>query len=87
MVVEERGRREFRGRADQVGAARRFVSGALTFGSPLRDVTRLLVSEAVTNAVLHSASGGAGGWFTVEYQLDDRRLRVEVSDEIGRAHV
>ena len=83
MVVEERGRREFRGRADQVGAARRFVSAALSIGSPLRDVTRLLVSEAVTNAVLHSASGEAGGRFTVEYQLDDRRLRVAVSDDGG----
>jgi anti-sigma regulatory factor (Ser/Thr protein kinase) len=83
MVVEERRRREFRGRADQVGAARRFVSAALKIGSPLRDVTRLLVSEAVTNAVLHSASGEAGGRFTVEYQLDDRRLRVEVIDNGG----
>jgi anti-sigma regulatory factor (Ser/Thr protein kinase) len=33
--------------------------------------------------VLHSASGEAGGRFTVEYQLDDRRLRVEVSDNGG----
>jgi anti-sigma regulatory factor (Ser/Thr protein kinase) len=78
--VEERGRREFRGRADQVAAARRFVSAALHAGSPLRDVTRLLVSEAVTNAVLHSASGDAGGRITVEYELSDRRLRVEVRD-------
>jgi anti-sigma regulatory factor (Ser/Thr protein kinase) len=83
MVVEERGRREFRGRADQVGAARRFVSAALNLGSPLRDVTRLLVSEAVTNAVLHSASGETGGKVTVQYRLDDRRLRVEVSDNGG----
>jgi anti-sigma regulatory factor (Ser/Thr protein kinase) len=83
MVVEERRRREFRGRADQVGAARRFVAAALNLGSPLRDVTRLLVSEAVTNAVLHSASGDTGGKFTVEYQLDDHRLRVAVSDDGG----
>jgi serine/threonine-protein kinase RsbW len=82
--VEERGRREFRGRADQVAAARRFVSAALHVGSPLRDVTRLLVSEAVTNAVLHSASGGTGGRFTVEYELSDRRLRVEVRDGGGQ---
>jgi anti-sigma regulatory factor (Ser/Thr protein kinase) len=81
--VEERGRREFRGRADQVAAARRFVSAALHVGSPLRDVTRLLVSEAVTNAVLHSASGGAGGRVTVEYELSERRLRVEVRDGGG----
>lgn len=83
MVVEERGRREFRGRADQIGAARRFVASVLNAGSPLRDITRLLVSEAATNAVLHSTSGAGGGKFTVEYRLDDRRLRVEVHDNGG----
>jgi anti-sigma regulatory factor (Ser/Thr protein kinase) len=83
--VEERGRREFRGRADQVAAARRFVSAVLHTGSPLRDVTRLLVSEAVTNAVLHSASGDAGGRITVEYELSERRLRVEVRDGGGES--
>jgi serine/threonine-protein kinase RsbW len=85
MVVEERGRREFRGRADEIGAARRFVATALNLASPLRDVTRLLVSEAATNAVLHSASGAADGKFTVEYRLDDHRLRVEVHDDGGAA--
>jgi serine/threonine-protein kinase RsbW len=85
MVVEERGRREFRGRADEIGAARRFVTAALNLRAPLRDVTRLLVSEAATNAVLHSASGGAGGKFTVEYRLDDHRLRIEVHDDGGAA--
>jgi anti-sigma regulatory factor (Ser/Thr protein kinase) len=83
--VEERGRREFTGRADQVGAARQFVSGALRLGSPTRDVTRLLVSEAATNAVLHSASGEANGSFTVEYRLTDSFLRVEVHDGGGTA--
>jgi serine/threonine-protein kinase RsbW len=83
MIVEERGHQEFHGRADQVAAARRFVSTALRVGSPVRDVTRLLVSEAATNAVLHSASGDADGRFTVEYLLNDRRLRVEVRDGGG----
>jgi anti-sigma regulatory factor (Ser/Thr protein kinase) len=81
MVVEERGRQEFRGRADQIGAARRFVTGVLNAGSPLRDVTRLLVSEAATNALLHSGSGRTGGTFTVEYTLTEARLRVEVHDD------
>jgi anti-sigma regulatory factor (Ser/Thr protein kinase) len=85
MVVEGRGRQEFRGRADQIGAARRFVTGVLNAGSPLRDVTRLLVSEAATNAVLHSASGADGGKFIVEYELDDHRLRVAVHDRGGAA--
>jgi serine/threonine-protein kinase RsbW len=82
-VVEERGRRTFAGRADQVAAARRFVASVLRRGSSVRDVSSLLVSEAATNAVLHSASGGAGGSFVVEYRLTDRRLRVEVSDGGG----
>lgn len=83
MDVEERGRREFRGRADQVAAARRFIASVLNAGSPIRDITRLLVSEAATNAVLHSTSGVSGGKFTVEYRLNDRRLRVEVHDGGG----
>jgi serine/threonine-protein kinase RsbW len=76
--VLEHGRREFRGHADQVAAARRFVSGAVHDTGPARDVTRLLVSEAATNAVLHSASGAEGGTFAVEYRRSDARLRVEV---------
>jgi serine/threonine-protein kinase RsbW len=81
--VLEHGRREFRGHADQVAAARRFVSGAIDATGPARDVTRLLVSEAATNAVLHSGSGAEGGTFSVEYRLSDQRLRVEVHDGGG----
>jgi anti-sigma regulatory factor (Ser/Thr protein kinase) len=81
--LEARGRREFSGHAEQVAAARRFVTSAIHTAGPARDVTRLLVSEAVTNAVLHSASGDAGGRFTVEYLLSDRHLRVEVRDGGG----
>jgi anti-sigma regulatory factor (Ser/Thr protein kinase) len=82
--VQEHGRREFRGHADQVAAARRFVSVAIDARGPARDVTRLLVSEAATNAVLHSGSGD-GGTFAVSYQLSDDLLRVEVHDGGGPA--
>ncbi|HYY81233.1 MAG TPA: ATP-binding protein [Actinomycetes bacterium] len=82
-VVDERGRRTFAGRADQVGAARRFVAAALPPGSPIRELTGLLVSEAATNALLHSASGRSGGTFAVEYAVDGRRLRVEIRDAGG----
>jgi serine/threonine-protein kinase RsbW len=84
-MLEERGRREFRGHADQVAAARRFVVAAIHRDGSARDVTRLLVGEAATNAVLHSGSGADGGTFAVEYLISDDRLRVEVHDGGGPA--
>ena len=81
--MEAQGRREFIGHADQVAAARRFVVSAIHGGGgPARDVSRLLVSEAATNAVLHSASGN-GGTFSVQYLISDDLLRVEVHDDGG----
>ena len=80
--MEAQGRREFSGHADQVAAARRFVASAIQAGGPARDVSRLLVSEAATNAVLHSASGD-GGFFSVGYLISDDLLRVEVHDGGG----
>jgi anti-sigma regulatory factor (Ser/Thr protein kinase) len=80
--LEARGRREFSGHADQVAAARRFVASAIHNSGPARDVSRLLVSEAATNALLHTASGD-GGSFTVEYLISDHLLRVEVRDGGG----
>jgi anti-sigma regulatory factor (Ser/Thr protein kinase) len=81
-MLEAHGRREFRGNAEQVAAARRFVVSAIHGGGPARDVSRLLVSEAATNALLHSASGN-GGTFTVEYVISDHLVRVEVHDGGG----
>ena len=81
-MLEAQGRREFRGHADQVAAARRFVASAVQGSGQARDVSRLLVSEAATNALLHSASGD-GGSFSVEYLISDHLLRVEVHDGGG----
>jgi anti-sigma regulatory factor (Ser/Thr protein kinase) len=81
-MLEAQGFREFTGQADQVAAARRFVVSAIQGGGPARDVSRLLVSEAATNAVLHSASGD-GGTFSVGYLISDHLLRVEVRDGGG----
>jgi anti-sigma regulatory factor (Ser/Thr protein kinase) len=81
-LVEAQGFREFSGQADQVAAARRFVASAIHGVGPARDVSRLLVSEAATNAVLHSASGD-GGTFSVGYLISDDMLRVEVNDGGG----
>jgi serine/threonine-protein kinase RsbW len=74
-------RRRFAGRVDQVAAARRFVAGALARGSSAVDAARLLVTEAATNALLHSASGEEGGSFEVSCEVDgERSIRVEVHD-------
>jgi anti-sigma regulatory factor (Ser/Thr protein kinase) len=81
-MLEAQGRQVFSGHAEQVAAARRFVASAIRSGGPARDVSRLLVSEAATNAVLHSASGD-GGTFAVEYLISDHLLRVEVHDGGG----
>jgi anti-sigma regulatory factor (Ser/Thr protein kinase) len=83
-MLEAQGRREFVGQADQVAAARRFVVSAIQVGGPVRDVTRLLVSEAATNAILHSASGD-GGTFAVQYLVSDDLVRVEVHDGGGQS--
>jgi anti-sigma regulatory factor (Ser/Thr protein kinase) len=80
--LEAQGRKEFSGHADQVAAARRFVASAIHDGGSAREVSRLLVSEAATNAVLHSASGD-GGTFSVQYLISDHLLRVEVHDGGG----
>jgi anti-sigma regulatory factor (Ser/Thr protein kinase) len=80
--LEAQGRREFSGHAEQVAAARRFVASAIQGGGPARDVSRLLVSEAATNALLHSGSGD-GGSFAVEYLISKDLLRVEVHDGGG----
>src|SRR6266540_6833469 len=77
--------RLFWGRPAQVRTARRFVVASLA-GRPVavdRDVVALLVSELVTNAVVHSASGHADGTLLVGYQLardelDPKRLRLRV---------
>ncbi|HEY8865503.1 MAG TPA: ATP-binding protein [Solirubrobacteraceae bacterium] len=62
-------------------AARTLVSGALAaeVEQPLLDDVRLLVSELVTNSVLH-AGVEEGGELTLEVGVDDV-LRVSVSDE------
>ncbi len=87
------GDRLFWGRPAQVRAARRFVvAGLAVAGHPVAavvdgDLVALLVSEVVTNAVVHSASGRVDGTLLVRYQLDRDeldpkrlRLRVEVRD-------
>ncbi|HEX8862681.1 MAG TPA: ATP-binding protein [Actinomycetes bacterium] len=79
-MVEASGHRVFPGRADQVARARRFAVESLDPGTEARDQVSLLVSEAVTNALLHSSSGRDQGTFEVTYALSGGRIRVEVHD-------
>jgi Histidine kinase-like ATPase domain len=75
-------RRRLERRPDQIAEARHLISRVVGTESPAHDVARLLVSEAATNALLHSASGELGGSLEVRCQLEDRRrLRVEVRDQ------
>ncbi len=80
-MAQARGRRVFPGRPDQIRVARSFVVGMLDARSPLRDTAGLLVSEAATNAILHSSSGRDGSTFEVGYALGGDQLRVEVHDQ------
>jgi len=77
--------RRFPGRPEHIGAARRFVAAALVGWPAAQEAALLLVSEVVTNAILHSASGDAGGSLEVRYALDDHEVYVEVLDAGGGA--
>jgi serine/threonine-protein kinase RsbW len=82
-MAELQGRRVFPGRPDQVRAARRFVTDALDPRMAGYDAASLLTSEAVTNALLHSASGGENGSLLVTWSVYRGRLRVEIHDDGG----
>ncbi len=69
------------GRPECVGAARSFLADALGDADPATDVAVLLVSETVTNAVLHSNSRRAGGMVTITAVEIGGGVRVEVADE------
>jgi anti-sigma regulatory factor (Ser/Thr protein kinase) len=69
----------FAGRADQVREARAFVGCLLGASHPCRDVAVLLVSEVVTNSLLHGGSAGPGEAVTVTVVVSDAGVRVEVA--------
>ncbi|WP_165950513.1 ATP-binding protein [Actinomadura sp. GC306] len=68
-----------------VGCARSFVREAVLGHSPaderLLDDLVTVVSETVSNAVTHTASGLAGGEVTVVLSLVDGVYRLEVADD------
>ena len=75
--------RRFPGRPEHIAAARRFVAAALAAWPATQEAAVLLVSEVVTNAVVHSASGDQGGSLEVRYAFDDHEVYVEVLDAGG----
>jgi anti-sigma regulatory factor (Ser/Thr protein kinase) len=64
-----------------VPRTRAFVDAVLGPDHPGRETARLLASELVTNAVLHSASSRPGGSITVTIMDVPGGIRVEVADE------
>ncbi|HUZ53626.1 MAG TPA: ATP-binding protein, partial [Streptosporangiaceae bacterium] len=62
----------------QVAAARQFIREALG-SQPCTADAVLLASELATNAVLHTASGGGGGFGVAVHQVP-ALVRVEVTD-------
>ena len=82
----QQGARRFPGRPESIRAARRFVAAALAAWPATQEAALLLVSEVVTNAILHSASGDHGGSLEVRYALDDHEVYVEVLDAGGATH-
>ncbi|MFE1433057.1 ATP-binding protein [Streptomyces griseoaurantiacus] len=75
--------RAFPGVAEEVAHARHFVA-ALLDGRGLVEDAVLVVSELATNAVRHSLSGSAGGWFLVVVCFGGGDLvRIEVVDQGG----
>jgi anti-sigma regulatory factor (Ser/Thr protein kinase) len=70
-------------RPDQVRVVRAFLAAALA-GCPAADDAILCISELAANSCLHSASGKAGGTFTVRAEIHEGDyVWIEVEDNGG----
>ena len=77
------------GMPEQVSRARAFVAGLATrtaLGRDSVDTAALLTSELVTNAMLHTSSGIAGGTVTIVVVDGSDGLMVEVIDDGAPDH-
>jgi serine/threonine-protein kinase RsbW len=63
-------RRVFPGRVDQAAPARRFAGFLLTDAGCGEDA-EFVIAELASNALLHTRSGKAGGWFGIEVALGE----------------
>ncbi|MEU8202338.1 ATP-binding protein [Streptosporangium sp. NPDC049046] len=77
------GRRDFPGIAQSAGAARRWALELLEGHASAErlETLELLISEVVTNAVLHSDSARPGGLVTVRVGVGDDLIHIEVIDD------
>jgi anti-sigma regulatory factor (Ser/Thr protein kinase) len=75
--------RLFFGRTDQVREARRFVHALLegSVESVECETAEQIVSALATNAIVHTSSGQADGWFIVHVVLFADRVRLRVFDQ------
>ena len=71
------------GRVENICQAREFVTASLGVGHPCAGTLELIVSEMVTNSIVHSRSGRPGGTVIVGLSGDGRQVRVEVTDDGG----
>ncbi|WP_329425194.1 ATP-binding protein [Streptosporangium sp. NBC_01495] len=77
------GQRDFPGVPQSAGTARRWVLELLDghTATETMETLELLVSEVVTNAILHSDSAGPDGLVTVRVGLGDDVIHIEVIDD------
>ncbi|MET8051014.1 ATP-binding protein [Streptosporangium sp. NPDC005286] len=85
------GTRNFRGEVQSAGQARKWVVDLLSphcFSGEVLETARLLVSEVVTNSILHSDSGiDPEGLVTVAVGLGRDVIHIEVIDEGSSVNV
>jgi anti-sigma regulatory factor (Ser/Thr protein kinase) len=72
------------GTPESAAAARRLAQELLGERNPAADTAMLLVSELVTNSVLHSQSGRPGGTVTVALCAGRASVLIQVRDDGGR---
>jgi len=78
------GSRTIPGHPEHVADARAFVAGLLGGSRDCGDTAALLTSELVTNAVLHTRSGGEGGTVTITVAHAPDGILIEVTDDGSR---
>jgi serine/threonine-protein kinase RsbW len=72
--------RDFQGSPGSVSEARRWVADLLPGCDPLADLL-LLASELCANAVMHTRSGQADGWFSAAVEWTPVLARVVIGDQ------
>ncbi|MEV4180697.1 ATP-binding protein [Streptosporangium canum] len=80
VTVTRARQQAFPGLPEQVSAARAWAVSCLPVGCPRVDDVALVVSELVTNAVLHSTSGLPGGTVAVRVELQAGAVVISVVD-------